>query len=39
MLHKKDEMIIPDRKIVVGNPAIIKGDILDEMIKWGRQRN
>ena len=30
----KGEMIIPDRKIVVGNPAIIKGDVTDEMIKW-----
>ncbi len=32
--HIKGEMIIPDRKIVVGNPAIIKGDVTDEMIKW-----
>ena len=30
----KGEMIIPDRKIVVGNPAIVKGDVTDEMIKW-----
>ena len=30
----KSEMIIPNRKIVVGNPAQIKGDVSDEMIKW-----
>ena len=30
----KGEMKIPDRKLVVGNPAIIKGDISDEMIEW-----
>ena len=30
----KGEMQIPDRKIVVGNPAQIKGDVSDEMIKW-----
>ena len=30
----KGEMKIPDRKLVVGNPAIIKGDISDEMIAW-----
>ena len=35
----KGEMIIPDRKIVVGNPAIIKGDVTDEMIKWKNKRN
>ena len=27
-------MIIPDRKIVVGNPARIKGNVSDEMVKW-----
>ena len=30
----KGEMEIPNRKIVVGNPAQIKGDVSDEMIKW-----
>ena len=30
----KAEMKIPSRKLVVGNPAIIKGDISDEMINW-----
>ena len=30
----KGEMIIPDRKIVVGNPARIKGNVSDEMVKW-----
>ena len=30
----KSEMIIPNRKIIVGNPAQIKGDVSDEMIKW-----
>ena len=30
----KGEMIIPTRKIVVGNPAVIKGDVSDKMIKW-----
>ena len=30
----KGEMNIPNRKIVVGNPAIIKGDVSDEMISW-----
>jgi len=30
----KAEMHIPRRKIVVGNPAIIKGDVSDEMLKW-----
>ena len=28
------EMKIPNRKLVVGNPAIIKGDVLDEMLSW-----
>ena len=28
------EMNIPNRKIVVGNPAIIKGEVSDEMISW-----
>jgi carbonic anhydrase/acetyltransferase-like protein (isoleucine patch superfamily) len=28
------EMIIPDRKIVTGNPASIKKDVTDEMIAW-----
>ena len=27
-------MKIPNRKIVVGNPAQIKGDVSDEMINW-----
>lgn len=30
----KGEMQIANRKLVVGNPAIIKGDISDEMIVW-----
>ena len=30
----KGEMQIPNRKIVIGNPAQIKGDVSDEMIKW-----
>jgi carbonic anhydrase/acetyltransferase-like protein (isoleucine patch superfamily) len=30
----KGEMIIPNRKMVVGNPAQIKGDVSDEMIEW-----
>ena len=30
----KAEMQIPNRKLVVGNPAIIKGNISDEMINW-----
>ena len=30
----KGEMNIPNRKIVVGNPAIIKGEVSDEMITW-----
>ena len=30
----KGEMQIPNRKLVVGNPAIIKGNISDEMIAW-----
>ena len=30
----KAEMKIPNRKLVVGNPAIIKGDISDEMLVW-----
>jgi len=30
----KAEMKIPNRKLVVGNPAIIKGDVSDEMINW-----
>ena len=28
------EMQIPNRKLVVGNPAIIRGDISDEMLDW-----
>jgi phenylacetic acid degradation protein len=28
------EMVIPDRKVVVGNPAKIIKDVSDEMIKW-----
>ena len=27
-------MQIPNRKIVAGNPAIIKGDVSDDMINW-----
>ena len=30
----KAEMKIPNRKLVVGNPAIIKGNISEEMITW-----
>ena len=30
----KSEMQIPNRKLVVGNPAMIKGDISDEMLAW-----
>jgi phenylacetic acid degradation protein len=30
----KGEMQIPNRKIVVGNPAIIKGDVSDKMLAW-----
>lgn len=30
----KGEMNIPNRKIVVGNPATIKGEVSDEMISW-----
>ena len=30
----KGEMKIPKRKIVVGNPAQIKGEVTDDMIKW-----
>ena len=30
----KGEMIVPKRKIVVGNPGMIKGDVSDEMINW-----
>ena len=30
----KGEMNIPNRKIVVGNPAIIKGEVSDELISW-----
>lgn len=30
----KGEMKISNRKIVVGNPAIIKGEVSDEMISW-----
>ena len=30
----KAEMKIPNRKLVVGNPAVIKGAISDEMINW-----
>ena len=30
----KGEMNIPNRKIVVGNPAIVKGEVSDEMISW-----
>ena len=30
----KGEMQIPNRKIVVGNPAQIKGDVSNEMLSW-----
>ena len=30
----KAEMKIPNRKLIVGNPAIIKGDISNEMMDW-----
>ena len=30
----KGEMQIPNRKIVVGNPAQIKGDVSDGMLAW-----
>ena len=30
----KGEMQIPNRKIVVGNPATIKGEVSDDMIAW-----
>jgi carbonic anhydrase/acetyltransferase-like protein (isoleucine patch superfamily) len=30
----KGEMQIPNRKIVVGNPAQIKGEVSDEMLAW-----
>ena len=30
----KGEMNIPNRKIVVGNPAIIKGEVSDDMVSW-----
>ena len=30
----KSEMCIPDRKVVVGNPAKIIKDVSDHMIKW-----
>ena len=30
----KAEMNIPNRKLVVGNPAIIKGDVTEDMITW-----
>lgn len=33
----KGEMQIPNRKIVVGNPAQIKGEVSDEMIKWKKK--
>ena len=33
----KGEMQIPNRKIVVGNPAQIKGDVSDKMLDWKTQ--
>ena len=30
----KAEMKIPNRKLVVGSPAIIKKDVSDDMIAW-----
>ena len=30
----KAEMKIPNRKLVVGNPAIIKGNVSDDMLEW-----
>lgn len=32
-------MIIPERKVVVGNPAKIVKDVSDEMIEWKKKRN
>ncbi len=33
----KGEMKIPNRKIVVGNPAQIKGNVSEEMIEWKKK--
>ena len=33
----KGEMKIPNRKIVVGNPAKIKGEVSEDMIKWKKK--
>lgn len=33
----KGEMKIANRKIVVGNPAKIKGEVSDDMIKWKKK--
>ena len=33
----KGEMKIPKRKIVVGNPAKINGEVSDDMIKWKKK--
>ena len=30
----KGEMKIPNRKIVIGNPAIIKGEVTEKMMEW-----
>ena len=30
----KGEMEIPNRKVIVGNPAQIKGEVSDEMLAW-----
>ena len=30
----KGEMKVPKRKIIVGNPGVIKGDVSDDMINW-----
>ncbi|NNC84264.1 MAG: transferase hexapeptide repeat family protein [Flavobacteriales bacterium] len=32
-----DGMVIPDRKIVVGNPAKVIKDVTDEMLEWKSQ--
>jgi len=33
----KGEMKIPKRKIVLGNPALIKGEVTDDMLEWKKQ--
>ena len=34
MYKRQGEIQIPNRKILVGNPAQIKGDVSDNMIHW-----